>query len=81
MAKTSAGMVATKIETVSIDVPVRHTGQLAINRIDIQLTPAQAKGWRDLYDGLYGSRAALKSGREIRNPQDALRWLLEQLEI
>ena len=61
-------------------LPLKRTGRVIIRHIDIQLSPRHAQAWRDLNDGLYASKAALKDGTHIESPSSALRWLLENLE-
>lgn len=62
-----------------LNAPMIHTGRLAVRRVDLQLSATHAKAWRDLFDGLYQSRAKLKSGKDVEKPQHAILWLLENL--
>ena len=49
-------------------------------RVDLMLDASQADTLRDLQQGLMSDKATLKNGNPVQRPNDALRWLLEQLK-
>lgn len=65
--------------TLGLKVPMKRTGRLVNRHIDLQLVQSHAQAWRDLYDGLYEAHATLKDGKFVENPNDAIRWLFENI--
>lgn len=70
------------IRVVSIDVPlaaIDPAGRLGAH-VDVRLSHGQAKALRAVYNSLIRTHAVLAGGRKVANPNDAVRWLLEQVE-
>jgi len=61
-------------------VPLKRTGRLVTRHLEIRLVNRHAQAWRDLYDGLYENHAMLQDGKAVEHPNDAIRWMLENLE-
>ena len=50
------------------------------NRVDIRLDASQTKTLRALLFGLQSRFARLRNGKEVTNGQDAIKWILENID-
>lgn len=69
------------IESVSVEIPVAklRTGYTT-RRIDVaKMTGKQAEGVRKVVNGLIAQKAKLLDGRMVQRPQDAVKWIFEQV--
>ena len=70
-----------KCRAVTIKVPAMRPlpGVHIMRHLEIRVNQAAGIGLRHLYDALMHDGATLASGRKVRKPVDAARWLLEKL--
>ena len=70
------------IRVVSVDVPLATIDPVANlgAHVDVRLSHGQASALRAIYNSLTKTHAVLAGGRKVANPNDAIRWLLEQVE-
>jgi hypothetical protein len=52
-------------------------GAHLVRHVDVVLSPPQSARLHQLFDALVADGAKLKNGRALRNPQDAIRFILE----
>lgn len=64
-----------------VDLPLGEVppGVFVSRHVEVQLSREQARAMRRLYEGLMNTNARLASGRRVKSPADAVRFILEQL--
>lgn len=68
-------------EVLTINIPVRRsTHGYKTNRIDVTLNTADTERLADIFSGLQRDGAQLKNGRPVGSPQQAVVWILQNLE-
>lgn len=70
---------AIPIGEVLLAIPTMKTEHFCPHRMHIMLTAKQRAGLRNVFDGLQDCGATLEGGRKVQKPQDAIRWVLEQI--
>lgn len=69
------------VDSVNVVIPVAklRTGYTT-RRVDVQkMTGKQAEGMRKVVNGLIAEKAKLIDGRMVQRPQDAIKWIFEQV--
>jgi len=62
-----------------VSLPYLATGNRLRRSFEVSLTVHQAFGLRMVFDGLQFADVELRSGKAVRNQQDALRYILEEI--
>jgi len=68
------------IAIIKIPLAEQRSGYCA-RHVDVQLSGAQPETLRRIVDGLDASQARLKNGKRVTTPAEAVRWLIEQVEV
>jgi hypothetical protein len=75
---TTPGAIETGVG-VAISVPFAATVKYAQKEIYMSLRGEQAATLRGILEGLENRHAKLATGAQVQTPQDALRWLLDEV--
>lgn len=67
------------IGEVLLAIPTMKTDHFCPHRMHMLLSLKQQRGLRAVFDGLMDCSAELEGGRKVQKPQDAIRWMLEQV--
>jgi len=77
--KTNKAKVEIEVFDALVEIPTMKTGHYATRRLQASLDRKQCTGLRMVFDGLQYAGAELADGSQVRNAQDAVRWILEQV--
>ena len=65
-----------------LTLPIAHVPKQSwVHHINAHLSPGQSHALRSLTTALDGDLARLSNGRRVVNANDALKYLLEQIEL